>query len=315
MNANTPAAGAAADRGKRLIFIGGSPRSGTTLIQNILDSHSEICGGPEFDNVHNIVGLRNAMLVALERGRTDVFMTKQTLDERMADLIEGFLLPYAERRQRRLLSEKTPWNVLAFVELLELFPATRLVFCVRDPRATVASMLKVGERAVSRQHAHPNFTVDIDAAIATVKQCLDAGFRVLPHERVFVVQYEQLVSRPEPCVRRLCDFLGVPWEQALLHPERTQHEGEKTLDDVWYSRSEYYKAISSADRDKWREQLSPEQLRKINAQFASDARLAQLGYLFDDLRPETAPASPPPARTSGGPSTWWLLRYLWKMWR
>lgn len=311
--------GAIGERGKRLIFVGGSPRSGTTLVQNILDSHPDICGGPELDNVHNIVGLRNTMLIALERGRTDLFMDKETLDERIAAFIESFLLPYADRRQRRLVSEKTPWNVLAFSELLELFPAARLIFCVRDPRAVIGSMLKVGERALSKQHDHPAFTVDLDTAIGTVQQCNDAGFKVVPHERVFVAQYEQIVSQPEPNMRRLCGFLGVPWNETILHPERLKHEGDKTLDDVWYSRSDYYKAITAADMDKWKEQLSPENIRRINDAFANDRRLAQLGYSFRADQADELCAAPPlmprASRKHGGPSTWWLIRYLWRMWR
>lgn len=311
--------GPVGERGKRLIFVGGSPRSGTTLVQNILDSHPEICGGPEFDNVHNIIGLRNSMLISLERGRTDVFMNKEILDGRIAALIESFLLPYADRRQRRLVSEKTPWNVLAFSELLELFPAARLIFCVRDPRAIVGSMLMVGERAVSKQHDHPAFTVDIEAAIGTVRHCNDAGFKVVPHARVFVAQYEQIVSRPESSVRQLCDFLGVTWDPAMLHPERLKHEGDKTLDDVWYSRDDYYRPITVADMDKWKELLNPENVCRINDAFANDRRLAQLGYSFradqaDELR-EAQPLIPHGSRKHGGPSTWWLIRYLWGMWR
>jgi len=304
-------------RGKRLIFVGGSPRSGTTLVQNILDSHPQICGGPEFDNVPNIVTLRNMMLNSLERGRTDVFMDKSTLDGRIADLIEGFLLPYADRRQRPLVSEKTPWNVLAFAELLQLFPAARLVFCVRDPRAVVGSMLRVGERAKSKQHDHPAFTVDINAAIATVRQCNDAGFKVVPHERVFVAKYEELVAQPEAQIRRLCGFLGVPWSETMLHPERVNHDGDKTLDDVWYGRNDYYKAITADDTDKWKEQFSPADVRAINGAFAGDQRLAQLGYAFPsgaaDLPGEAPPHATRQSTKTGGPSTWWLLRYLWKM--
>lgn len=311
--------GAVSERGKRLIFVGGSPRSGTTLVQNILDSHPDICGGPEFDNVHNIVALRNSMLISIERGRTDVFMNKEILDGRMAVLIEDFLLPYADRKQRRLLSEKTPWNVLVFSELLELFPAARLVFCVRDPRAVIGSMLKVGARAVSKQHDHPAFTVDIDAAIGTVRQCNDAGFKVVPHERVFLAQYEQVVSQPEPIVRRLCGFLGVPWAETMLHPERLKHDGEKTLDDVWYSRDDYYKAITAVDTDKWKEQLSHENVRAINDAFAQDQRLAQLGYSFRADQADELYEAPSlvahGSRKRSGPSTWWLIRYLWRMWR
>src|SRR5271157_4464934 len=93
-------AASSSGRGQRLIFVGGTPRSGTTLVQNILDSHPDVCGGPEFDHIPSIVTVRNMMLESLAKGRTDVFMNREYLDSRIAELIESFLLPYADRRQR-----------------------------------------------------------------------------------------------------------------------------------------------------------------------------------------------------------------------
>ena len=306
-------------RGQRLIFVGGPPRSGTTLVQNILDSHADVCGGPEFDNIPSIITLRNMMLDSLKKGRTDVFMTREYLDSQIAEFIESFLLPYADRRQRRLVSEKTPFNVLVFGELLELFPAARLILCVRDPRAIAASMLKVGERAASKNQKYHPFTLDVDAAIDAVQQCLGKGFDVVPHERVFISKYEELVAKPEPSVRRLCDFLAIPFSDTMLHPERIKHEGDKTLDDVWYGRGDYYRAISSVDSEKWRDQLRPEDVTKINAAFAQNTRLAQMGYHFANLarphRPEAATQrrTEPGEVTRGGPSTWPVIRYLWNI--
>jgi hypothetical protein len=298
--------------------VGGPPRSGTTLVQNILDTHPEICGGPEFDNIPNVVSLRNMMLESLRRGRTDVFMSKALLDDRIAEFVEGFLVPYAERRQRRLVSEKTPFNVLVFPELLELFPASRLVFCVRDPRAIAASMLKVGERAATKAQKFHAFTLSVDAAIAAIKQCFDKGFGVALDHRVFVAQYEELVGKPEQAMRRLCSFLGVPFDDAMLHPEQVKHEGDKTVDDMWYAKNEYYKAITAADADKWHDQLRPEDIQKINTAFAHDARLLRLGYDFTnaglaplaELAPQQANV---PQRARHGPSTWPVIRYLWNI--
>ena len=229
MHASTTPSKAAptSGRGERIIFVGGPPRSGTTLVQNMLDSHPDICGGPEFDNIPNIIGVRNMMLDSLNRGRTDVFMNKEYLDSRVVEFIESFLLPYADRRQRRLVSEKTPFNVLVFPELLELFPAGRVILCVRDPRAIVASMLKVGERAASKNQRMHTFTFDLDAAIGAVRDFLDKGFGVVPNARVFVAQYEELVSRPEQSARALSAFLGVPFDEAMLHPEAVEPRGRQ----------------------------------------------------------------------------------------
>lgn len=48
--------------GKRYILVGGAPRSGTTLLQNILDSHPDIVGGPEFMHLRDFVELRKTLV-------------------------------------------------------------------------------------------------------------------------------------------------------------------------------------------------------------------------------------------------------------
>ena len=136
--------------GGRLLFVGGAPRSGTTLLQNMLDSHPEIAAGPEFDLSEKIIELRNLLQLKIANGRIDSYLGKADADRAVAGFIEEMLLPYADRKGCRLLSEKTPANVMIFKELLEIFPAAKMIFCVRDPRAVVSSLMMVRKKAIRR---------------------------------------------------------------------------------------------------------------------------------------------------------------------
>ena len=113
--------------GERFIFVGGAPRSGTTLVQNMLDSHPEIVGGPEFLHLYEIVRLRNSMAESIRKGWITEFCALETMEQAVAELIARLLLPLADRQGAALLSEKSPPNVLVFAELLELFPQARNV--------------------------------------------------------------------------------------------------------------------------------------------------------------------------------------------
>ncbi|NIA09336.1 MAG: hypothetical protein GWP10_06315 [Nitrospiraceae bacterium] len=116
------------NRGKRLIFVGGAPRSGTTLVQNMLDSHPDILGGPEFLHIPHIINLRKGLQHSIEREWIDLICSYDDVDKAICLLIECLLLPLADRHGCKFLSEKTPENVLVFSELISLFPGARFIY-------------------------------------------------------------------------------------------------------------------------------------------------------------------------------------------
>src|SRR5579871_3480540 len=104
--------------GGSLIIVGGAPRSGTSITQAILDSHPDIFGGPEFDNLPDIVDARNKLISSLETGRIAAFCDREQIDASFGRMIESLLYPAMRKSGAKYLSEKTPGNVLVFSELL-----------------------------------------------------------------------------------------------------------------------------------------------------------------------------------------------------
>ncbi|MEM7220372.1 MAG: sulfotransferase [Pseudomonadota bacterium] len=272
----------------RLIFLGGSPRSGTTLAQNMLDSHPDVLGGPEFLHLRDIVDLRRKLSISVTKEWITLFCDQAAVDAQVRGMILNFLLPFADRHDAQRLSEKTPENVLVFPELLELLPESYFVFVVRDPRATVASQLSVGKRAVAKGEKPAYFTKDVSASVRFVRQCLAAGFRAVEKapDRVYVLVYERLVNDPEGEGRRLCEFLGLPWDEQMLRPGEQSHLGEAAIttnsQEIWYDKDTYYSNPNTASLEKWREQLSAAQQLVINKEFRGMKPLAALGYDFSD---------------------------------
>jgi protein-tyrosine sulfotransferase len=269
--------------GARFIFVGGAARSGTTLVQNMLDSHPDICGAPEFHHIPDIVNLRKKLHDSIANEWIDLICSYDHVDHCLCSLIEDLLLPLADKYGCRLLSEKTPNNVLVFAELLNLFPAAHFIHVIRDPRAVIASMLQVGMRAKKAGWTTPAHTHSALAAIAYIRRCLHHGFaaqKIAP-DRVMTVSYERLVSEPESETRRICNFLKIDWCQKMLYPGSLKHLGEKAVtNNVWYDTQSYNRDPKPAEIDKWRTQLTYVQQVMIATAFREHGDLAQFGYDF-----------------------------------
>ena len=272
--------------GSRLIFVGGAPRSGTTLVQNMLDSHPQILGGPEFLHLSRIADLRKILHASISRGWIDMICSKAELDEHLRTLIQNLFLPLADRNGARFYSEKSPMNILAFSELIELFPESKFIHVVRDPRAIVSSMKRVKQRAVRKGLNIPAFTRSVSDSVAYVKQCFDSGFsasRRFPG-KVMTVVFEDLLKAPEAQTRNMCTFLGVTWDEAMLHPGEQKHIGEQAITkksgEIWYNAKEYYRDPDGQNTDKWKTELTArEQIRTILA-FGHRENLKRCGYTF-----------------------------------
>ena len=278
-------------RGRRFIFVGGAPRSGTTLVQNVLDCHPKILGVPEFLNLDRIVELRNRLRQGIARGAIDAFASAPEVDRLTVQFIEDLLLPLADRHGAPYLSEKTPSNALVFRELLELFPAARCIFVLRDPRAVIASMLEVGARAAAQGHPTQPWTRSLPAAVAYVQRYFRAACAAEADApgRVLVLRYETLVTEPEAETRAVCDFLGLPWTDAMLSPASRSHPGEQAIvrTAIWYDPASFRRDPDPAGIDMWKERLSARQKAVITLTFAGMPEMRRAGYRLrpGDLTP------------------------------
>ncbi len=271
-----------APQGSRLIFVGGCPRSGTTLLQNVLDSHPEIFGGPEFDRVPAIVELRNQLRQSVRDKRIDLYVSEHDVDRQIAGLAEHLLLPTADRHGRRLLSEKTPLNVLVFPDLLEIFPGARLVQMVRHPLAVVASMKKVVERAIEKQVPPPETFMHAERMVDLLKRCYLAGFEAARRapNRVLTVVYERLLVDPAGETRNLCQFLNIEWHAQLLTPAALNRTVERPgVDGVWYDQTMFRRNFDRSRIESWKTELDSELQTEVLNGLAGIPGLAEIGYL------------------------------------
>jgi protein-tyrosine sulfotransferase len=275
-----------ANSSQRLIFVGGSPRSGTTLVQNMLDSHPRILGGPEFLHLPTLVDLRRKLHFSIAREYINIICTKDEVDSYLASFVEKFFLRLADTNQCEFYSEKTPMNILVFSELIELFPEAHFIQVIRDPRAIISSMLQVKKRAVGKGVKPPYFTANLAACIAYVQQCFNAGFAAAQKTsgNVMTIVYEHLLTDSDKETKKICNFLGIEWNDRMLYPGEKEHLGEQAItthsDEIWYDSGSYKRNLDAKSLEKWQSQLSlGQQLRTILA-FKDNGDLTQYGYDF-----------------------------------
>lgn len=244
---------------KKLIFVGGIPRSGTTLVQNVLDSHPEISGGPEFDRIPNIVDLRNRLVQSAKVGRIDYYVDQSKIDRLVANFISGLLEHDHLDRQTTLISEKTPWNILYFMELAKLFPQAKLIMILRNPLDVYSSMKTVARRASKKGIKPPDYTTDVKLAVAY----MEAAYKLMEAchkrpERFMLLRFEELLKDLEKQARGLCQFLEVEWSPSMLEFDRLSHPGQDqmTKDQVWYTDKQFSAKVQKGQGNASKQKLS-----------------------------------------------------------
>lgn len=249
--------------GERHIIIGGSPRSGTTLLRRTLDRHPGICCGPE-----SSIFLPAALRIAPVAAGFDIpeaeLQRMLAASPSQGAFIDAFARRYREQRQRPRWAEKTPLNVRHIGWILDRFPEARFVHVIRDGRDVACSM---------REHPDRQWT---DAGWVKVHRPLPleryarrwvadttAGIAHRGHPRYLEVRYEDLVQDPAGTLERLLDALGEPFDPAILiaRPAAVIRAGA---------------AITSSSAGRWRTDLAPDEQALVGRVEAT--MLSVLGY-------------------------------------
>lgn len=260
---------------ERPIFIGGMPRSGTTLLRMMLDSHPNIACGPELRVLPALARLSRETKAFYGGVLNDHYgVAPDDLNGAFRDLFTSFLLPYARKRGKARIAEKTPANVLHFGELQELFPDCCCVHVMRDGRDVVASLMQIDWKD---ERTGERLDITRDPAAAAASWAAHVGRGIEGGPRVFQLRYEDLIAAPARALTTLLAFLGEPWHESVLafHDNPTTRAGMNEYSAAQVSRPLYRESVG-----RWRRDLAPD--AKDAVKRCAGALLKQLGYARDD---------------------------------
>jgi hypothetical protein len=273
------------------VFFVGCPRSGTTLLRRLADAHAELAVARgtrwiartfEFRRGLTDDGFVTPRLV--QRLRDDPFRRERLALEdgdferllgdgervSFADFVTRLYDLYGERHGKRLVGDKTPGYVRYLETLHGLWPEVRFVHIVRDGRDVCLSVLDWRKDATG----FSTFAADPVTTTAVwwewyVRLGLEGGSELGPglyHE----LRYESLVAEPEAECVRLCAFLGIPFDGAMLR----FHEG-RTQDDPGLDAKKAWRPVTPGLRS-WRSDMSRDDVVRFEA--AAGGLLDELGY-------------------------------------
>ena len=225
------------------VFLLGFPRSGTTLLEQILGSHPQITTLEEHDTLIDAASGLLDSAAALDRwaglAEREIERLRELYWQRVASGLGG-------TPGTPVFIDKQPLNAAMLPLIQRLFPAAKILLALRDPRDVVLSCFQ--------QHFSMNVAMyqllRLDTAVAyydAVMHLIEVSRRKLPLQ-LRIVRYEEVIVRLEPTLRTALEFLGLAWNDRLLsYTETARQRRIRTPSAAQVVRPLYHSA-----RGKWR---------------------------------------------------------------
>ncbi len=233
----------------RPVFVGGCPRSGTTLLRTMLNSHPELAiphetrilidgyrRRAEWGDLGDPDNRRRLARWVVERKVSRYRQLVEDADElvecmvaaapTLGSVLSAGFRRYAERHGKARWGEKRPSLVLNLDAVFAMFPDGQYVNVVRDPRAVVASIRRAGRQHGWGAHGIPGATDTWERSARAAER-----WRRLRGDQCLEVQYEHLVADPAAVLGRIVEFLDLDAAglDAMLRHHETADIQSRTL--------------------------------------------------------------------------------------
>jgi len=191
------------------VFLVGFPRSGTTLLENVLAAHPDVVSLEEKDCLSPAIAAYLGSDAGL--GRLAGIGPGEAVRQR--ETYWAAVRSHGAEPRGRVFIDKMPLMSLHLPVVAKLFPTARILFARRDPRDVVLSAFR--RRFGMNPSMHQLLTLEGSAAYYDVVMRLSAIYRGLLPLPQHLVRYENLVEDFEGTARAACDFLDLEWDERL----------------------------------------------------------------------------------------------------
>jgi hypothetical protein len=270
----------------KTIFLTGVGRSGTTLLQSMLNAHPEICFTPETHFIKNYIVpslsgkikfdnqlLKDRLIVDKAIARLDVdwrsVLEKSIINdsESLAKFFKEIFTLYITPFKKPHFGDKDPMNAPFIPHVKKAFPDAYLIHIIRDPRDVILSRMK------SDWGKNTPFFMHVAEYQSHLKKALKDGNKYFG-QKYIEVYYENLLENPEKELQRICVSLGVDYSPEMMN---YHHKSDKLVfgdEKSW--KENVFKPVIKGNTQKWKKELSSTQVAKIEG--GMEELMQKLGY-------------------------------------
>lgn len=258
----------------RPVFVGGCPRSGTTLLSAMLSAHPAFAIPPETRFFIESYRARRRFGDLRERKNREAFghwltttdatrfpllqLPAEQVIAAVADapptigsLSGAVFREFAATHGGQRWGDKRPQYIEFLPQVFRLAPDAQFVHIVRDARGCSASLAQLGWWGWGVPQALHKWRLSVTAGLRARSQYRE--------DQYIEVRYEDLVNEPEPELRRLCAFLKVDYDSAML----AHQSGATLINQPYHQRLS--QPLDPSAAESWRERLGPGELAFVEA--------------------------------------------------
>lgn len=258
---------------KKIVFILGVGRSGTSLLQSMLNSHSEIAFPPEthFFRYYVAPNRKRKQIIknepekffsVLEQDKSfsrininpQELLSDTNSDFKPEKIYQKLLEIYLNKKGKTIIGDKDPKNIEFVQQLYKYFPQATIIHLIRDPRDVVLSRTKAAWSAHRPLWLH---AMIYNSQILTGRK---NGIRLFK-KNYLEIKYEELISNPKDPLKRIVKNIGLEYEESMLNFSKSGSELMDESEKQW--KIETTGPLLRSNVKKWKKELSNQQIGLI----------------------------------------------------
>lgn len=192
------------------IFICGLPRSGTTLAEQIISSHSDVSAG---DELFELAQATQNILKKIKPKQAFPFLANELTIEHWQAIGKQYLSLTQHINTKRYFTDKMPLNYKAIGLIHMTLPSAKVVYCQRPPMDLLLGAYK---QILDQGNKYTYDLDELTSMIIAHHYVMQHWLKVLPN-KIFTLSYQSLINNQEETSRSLLQFLGLAWQDTCLN--------------------------------------------------------------------------------------------------